>query len=304
MPVNDKLRIHDYNAIQSRISNILGNGSASYGYGQLLNSSQIVVGTKNSKTIWDNLANDIENVNLHQTGTQHLVDLVGYGNKARYNASSPHTQYNNAITNLETTRFTIHSSRSKTVNKGSSTANFPGIYGTSWSDSVSCIVTYTFNDANSARHFFNSGGKLRFSSSRTGGNTSAQNNAWSNLLNSAGIIEFDCNTTPANFYGLTNIYNSLISYTVSGIYSYTGSEFKISAKCNVADNSSGTATTINFLVQWMDPAGDVYNSVYGDAVDGALTLSSATLEATGALIQGSQFTVESPAISYSSFTVS
>ena len=63
----------------------------------------------------------------------------------------------------------------------------------------------TFVSADAARYFFNSGGKIRFSSSRTRGSSTSQNNAWTNVLNSAGTIEFGGDTENLDFYILKNV---------------------------------------------------------------------------------------------------
>ena len=60
----------DYNAIQSKISNILGTGSADYGYGQALASSQVARNNKITVTQWNNLRNDLLKSRQHQTGNR------------------------------------------------------------------------------------------------------------------------------------------------------------------------------------------------------------------------------------------
>jgi hypothetical protein len=154
--------------------------------------------------------------------------------------------------------------------------------------------------ANDARHFFNSGGELRFSSSRSGGTTSggagtiaAQNNEWTNFLaNTVQTRAFGGNKpvtgtgslTGTNFYRLANTYtNPWYSATAGGAYSL--STFRISARAvDIANNSSGGATTIEFLVEWIDDHVGVSGGP--DGVDGTLTLSVSELRAAG------DFTIE------------
>ena len=44
MPVNDLIRVPDYNSIRTTISNVMGTGSANLGYGQNLQSNSVAVG--------------------------------------------------------------------------------------------------------------------------------------------------------------------------------------------------------------------------------------------------------------------
>jgi hypothetical protein len=63
----------------------------------------------------------------------------------------------------------------------------------------------------------------------------------------------------------------------------------------VADNSSGTATSLRFLVEWVDnhPGG-----LNPDGVDGTLNLAVSSLESSGVLQPSGAgtFVVESPTI--------
>ena len=301
MAVNDKVKISDYNAIQAKVSKILGNGVATYGWGQPT-ASTVHAGSKTSASKWDDLKHDLQNIYRHNNGSLPSLADVSHGDKIRYAATEPLIQYDNFVDSLSADRFKIHATRAKTVNKGSNSAVFPGIYGAYWSEKVECTVTYNFSTSNDARHFFNSGGKIRFSSTRTGGSSTSQNDAWSRLLNTIGTIEFGIETLiPTTFYDLTSSYQQIFQQASSGIYSYMGCELIISAKCDVANNVSGTARTLYFFIEWIDTYGD---NTYVDGVDGTLSIHSNTLEATGQFVQGGNFTVESPGISFSSFTVS
>jgi len=58
----------------------------------------------------------------------------------------------------------------------------------SWAGSASQAKTFTWSSDNAMRYFFNAGGMLRLSWSRSGGTASSQNTAWSNLLTASGTI--------------------------------------------------------------------------------------------------------------------
>jgi hypothetical protein len=59
---------------------------------------------------------------------------------------------------------------------------------TSWNTSSTLSKTFTFASRNQLRYFFNTGGMIRLSWSRTGGTTSSQNTAWTDTLTAAGTI--------------------------------------------------------------------------------------------------------------------
>jgi hypothetical protein len=143
----------------------------------------------------------------------------------------------------------------------------------------------TFSTADQARHFFNSGSKIRCTSSRTGGTASPQNSSWSNILDSAGTVAFGGNTAVLNFYNLTNSYQTFYNLTVSAAYSYSGNQYRIEVTSNIADNSLGGATTLTFRVTYTDSytyIGTGSPSI-PDNVDGTLTLVVNELRASGTL---------------------
>ena len=303
MAVYDKIKISDYNNIQSKIALRLGVGTAQDGWGQNLNSQLIPTGTKVSAGKWNNLRNDIINAHTHVTGSSPSILQVLEGNKVRYNSSSPNVVYDALINNITPNKFKIHASRSKTTAKGSAVQNFPGSLGASWSASVRCPIIYSFSNSTNARHFFNSGGNLRVVTSRVGGSNTNQNATWSILLASLGLVSFGADTsTLVTYYQLTNSYQKIVTTTTTGIYSYYNQTFNIYAKCNVANNASGTANIITFLVELLDSG--TGGAIYGDHVDGTITIAVNTLEATGATVPSGVFTVESPVVAFGNFVAS
>ena len=66
----------DYNAIQSKISNILGTGSVDYGYGQSVTSAQVARNNKITVTQWNALRTDLLKARQHQTGNDESGLLV------------------------------------------------------------------------------------------------------------------------------------------------------------------------------------------------------------------------------------
>ncbi len=313
MPVGDKIRTVDYNSVHNKLNNLIGAGAGNFGWGQKLNSVPVSESKKIGVSEWALLRDDIINGFRHiYSGTPSTVTPI-INNIIKYNATGttptaatePVIQYDRWADQLIANRFTVHPTQAKTVNKGSRTRT------ASWSVKVECTVTVTFTSATQARYFFNSGGEIRLSSTRSGGASSAQNTSWTNLLNSAGVRRFGAQLPTAgfsplngqNFYRLTNNYQQWSLASGSGVYSTN--DFKISARSrNVANNSSGSANIVDFLVEWVDSYTDPGPPLPADIVNGTLTISATTLEASGVLVPSGlgDFTVESPAISYSAIT--
>lgn len=295
--VQEIISNEDYNNIRSKVSLVLGTGVATSGYGQTVQSISVAANQQITKNQWDNLRFDLINTLLHQTGELPPLVQIQTTDPIRYGATHPNFQYNTFADQAVANKFAVGEGQYILTSDGTMTAN----RSTSWSNSVFSDLTVTFGTVDEARFFFNSGGKLRFTSSRSGGSTTAQNSSWSSLLESAGQFEFGGNTTGINFYGLTDIFQNL--YTISASASYSGNTYRIQARCNVADNSAGTANTLFFRFTWADPYTDPGPFVPPpDAVDGTLTISVVELKASGVLQPSGDFEIESPTYSFSSIT--
>jgi hypothetical protein len=312
MPVNDKILVTDYNNIRNKVVNVLGVGSGSSGYGQTVSSPLVSLSSRVTVNEYALLRNDIINAYRHIFGSSPALVAPTEGNLVRYNATGttpeqatqPVVQYDRFADQIVTNRFLIHPSQAITTSKGSNSRN--DWTGGFWNDRLSCVITTTFTSSNAARFFFNSGGEIRFASTRTGGTTTRQQNiSWSNLLNSAGTRAFGAQIPTSgfspmngqNFYRLTNAYQTW--YTTSASSPYTNNTYRIQARSNVVNNSSGTATQVDFLVEWIDGYVDPGPPPPGDEVDGTITISVSTLEASGTLVPvgAGNFTVESPTVS-------
>jgi len=205
-----------------------------------------------------------------------------------------------------------------------SSTTWPGIYGASWNSLITCTITVTWPSADQARHFWNSGGQIRIAASRTGGASTAQNNSWTSILNSAGTQTFgaqlpNAGTAPndgPNWYRCSN--SRQLWYSLSGSSPYGSNSYRIFARTfdALADsNSSGSARQGEFHIQFVDNYVDpgITPLVPGpttattadfppdDAVDGTFTVSVSALFATGILIPlgTGNFSVTLPTVSVS-----
>lgn len=327
MPVNDKIKVVDYNDIRNKIIGVLGTGFGNSGYGQPIRSTAVSVSTKVGINDWGNLYYDIYNAHYHQTGSAPAVATIVENETVRYAANKPNFQYDTIANTIVTNRFDIAASQSATRSKSSASQTWPGPYGNFWNSLAQCTITVTFTSAAQARYFFNSGGKIRFTSSRSGGSTSGQNTAWTNLLNSVSSINggagptFGGNTpgtgtepnNGTNYYKLSNGYGAW--YTASASSPYGSNYFRIFARSpNVGDNSNGTDNQMQFLVYWVDdyvdpgvgvPPAGVQNQTAADfppddVVNGSLSIAVSTLYPTGTLVPAGAgtFAVEDPTVTF------
>lgn len=285
----------DFVAIQDKAQSLLGSGTITRGYGQPVLSSDVYTGNNVTKAQWDALRYDITSIRYHQDGVLPNIVTVYVGDVIGYGAGSPNTNYDTLLETAIANRFQLAPAQSIVTSIGS------GSTSSAWSTSATCTLTCTFSNSNEARYFFNSGGRIRVTPTLTGGSGTAQINAWINILNTVGTQSFGAaNDSPINFYTLTNSYQTFYTQTLSTPYS--ANNFTISAKCDVANNSTGTASVLYLQVILTDS----YTGVGGssDSVDGTLALTFAELKASGNLFPTGAFSINSPTYSISSVTTS
>lgn len=298
----------DYNDIRNKVIGILGTGTADSGYGQTLRSSAIATGNRVTINEWGNLRYDIINAYTHIFGSAPTTAQVYEGGTVRYTSSFtpdtgsadvPEYQYNVYADQLIANKFTVHSSQSA-INVPSS----PATYTATWNTSISCTIDIYWSTAEQARFFFNSGGQIRITSSRSGGSATNQNSSWTSLLSTAGTQQFGGNnpatgTTPndgRNWFRLNNTYQNY--YTISASSPYGSNQYSLAARtADVTSNSSGTSRSMQIRATWND--GHVGISGGPDSVDGTFQISVSLLYATGVMVPTGtpNFAVSLPTVS-------
>lgn len=314
MPVNDIIKTADYNTLRNSIVQIIGNGSATYGYGQPIRSAAKADDEIISQNDWDLLRYDIVNARLHQDGATPTIkdiqegELLSFGNN---------TQYTNLITTATSlpNRLTVGVGQFLTepattpAGAALTTSRAFSLPSTSWNTLLQCEITVGFTNSDLCRWFFNSGGEIRITSSRTGGTNNAQNNDWSSLLTSAGQRAFSAQSPETglpspigssamnarNFYRLTSTYQNY--YSLSSSSPYTANSYNLDAKCDIADNRNGTATTVYLRVRFVDNYSDPGAPAPGDAIDGTFSVTVSEKRATGTLLPSGIFTITRPTYS-------
>jgi hypothetical protein len=330
MPVNDIITQAEYNNIRNKVIGVLGTGSGNSGYGQPLNSTAVALGTRVTINEYANLRFDIINAWVHQVGSAPTTVTVAVGNTVRFSAvDAPVTTYDALADTLIANRFNLGAGQSAVAIPASSprSRTYTG-GGDIWNSSISCTIDVQWPSANAARFFWNSGGQIRITSSRSGGSGTTQNTQWTSILSSAGTQSFGGNAPATNWYTLTNSFQQY--YTLAGSSPYGSNSYNLLARVtDTANNSSGAAANSQFLVQFVDnyvdpgvvsgavafPAGTPVGSGTAgggvqtatpadfppdDSVDGTFSIAVSLVYATGVLVPSGfgNFTVTQPTVTF------
>jgi hypothetical protein len=284
--------------IQNKAESLLGTSAGTRGYNQTVLSSDVFTGNQITRAQWDLLKTDIVNILYHQNGELPNIVTVNAGDVIQYGAGQPNTNYDTLLETATANRFRVAASQSVVTSKGSAT------YTSAWSSSAQFTLTVTFGTADQGRYFFNSGGKIRLNTFISGGTGNAQHNAWVNFLNSVGIRSFGADTDPSiNYYTLTNSFQTYYQNSLSTPYS--SNNYRLEARTNVANNSTGTATILTLRVTLTDayvPTGAA--PAPSDQVDGTMTIAVEELKAAGTLFPAGTFSITSPSYSLSGIAAS
>ena len=288
MAVGDIITAARYNNAQARVAAVMGTGSSTEGYGQVLTSAQTSTGQTVSSTQVNNLYTDITAGRIHQVGTLPATilqvnsgdiiadetsdDTLGNVGSGQYKGF---TDYESLISTFESVgeRFKLNVDHSTTLISitGSITAN--------WNSLRTHIVRATFVDANARRHFFNSGGTINFTA-ELAGYSGAKSVDWANMLSNMGSIKFDYTSTYASGSGTgTNIGNFDLTSTYQQVFTKTGSGIYVENDYNIQAKEI-TSNVIEFLIEFRD---DNAPGGYGvdENVNGTLTSRLGTTRASG-----------------------
>ena len=329
--VNQIINKVDYNDIQLVIENVMGTGSGTRGYGQTLLSSQVTESDVVTINEYAALRYDIINAYKHlNNSTITGVDIKILGEKVKYNALTEPVIYWKSVVDaidIDRQKLAVAGQRAS-INNTPTPKTFSSAWGgsapTGSNPQLTASVTVEFTNSEQARFFFNAGGSIQFTSSRTGGSTTAQNTSWTTLLSTAGTRTFGGNTPGTgtspldgnNWFRLTNIPQTWSNVVASSPYALN--EWNITAATNdgVTDNSSGTSKSIIFNIYWNDNhfalGGDASEGTpvqpslgFGpDTVDGTISLTVQTVKPSGVLEPPGtgNFEVQTPTVTVSNIT--
>jgi hypothetical protein len=297
--VTDTIEIADFNNPRTNINTLLGTANAvtlgtytasnTYGYGQ---GGASVGAASSAATILASGTNGAFKV--LQDDVQALCAFLGQtlrtgvGTDVTTSTTITAATWSNLMLNVKDCWDNRFSPASRTA-----TTDTTATRSTSWVNSLTQVTTWTFADAASCRAYFNGGGALGVSASRSGGHTRPQNTSWTNLLNAIGDVFIYHNTTTAGagtlaglgFYNLTTTFQQMVIY-FGGATNYTSDHIRVRARVN-----STTAPTEVIIETYLEDAGD---NVIDDNVDGTLTINARRNRPDAS---GSGFTFATPSVS-------
>lgn len=250
------------NNLQARVELILGNGAGESGYGQdgttgygPAVSSYAV--DKNTDIVRaehiNNIYADILRAKIHQSGPsdpdirQVVQDLTVVAEETSYNVDESGSaiidplgiykgiaDYERIMTGVETDKFIIHPTQ------GTLRQVISSVRTNTWNGLIFHEVTVTFNNEDHRRHFFNTGGEIRFSANNSNA-VGGKGLDWSTLLRDIGTIVFnhnstistgDGNGTAIGNYDLTAAFQTIYDKEGTGTYSnvYAGNQYRLRAR--------------------------------------------------------------------------
>jgi hypothetical protein len=276
----------------ANLNTLWGTGTLDYGYGETGSTiAAVSAGSTITAAQWNTLLGRIETIGAHQGTT-----VTDYSTLSAGNTIAALADVSGDISDCFSNRLNAAASGSTVTTSGAAT------YGSSWQSSISGVHRITFASANALRYFFNAGGLITFTFSRSGGTTNDKNTEWSDLATKMGTITFSgsashtvnsvayTGTTQTgggaggagsakstiDAFALTTSYQQLI-IKYADTAPYTANYIKLEAQ---TDAAAGSATYINFKVTAVDDAADTANPAYPlagtnpgslDLVDGTWT---------------------------------
>jgi hypothetical protein len=283
MAVGDLISAARYNAMQSKVNMVLGIGSGEFGYGQPVDSSPVSLGNNVNASHMQVLKTDIIDAYVHQTGSFPTLPDIITDDDITDSAYLSYESFSNYIYTNKNDIFVATQSTTE-FNRISSTRN-TAWGGNAQPQSIFHEFSVTFASANARRHFFNSGGEIRFAASMTGG-TGAKFTAWSNMLAAMGTLRFthdtlvSTNGLSSNIgnFELTSTYQTLYVRGVTDNVTYSDNDYTIQGR---GDQNSNV---IQFRIEFND--GDT-GGIGGldEPVTGTLTSTISQLRATGIYVE-------------------
>jgi hypothetical protein len=281
---NSLILAADYNNFVStgspNVNNIWSTGSGSSGYGQTALSTV----SQNAIILagpWSNLINSIASMAAHQGTAITAIPAITSGQKISYlSAIAPN------LSAVNTNKLNSAATGTDIVNSATRTTPWGPSLGLSQLDST---ITVTFSSADAVRYFFNAGGTIRVTCSRSGGSAFPANTSWTNLCTDIGSLALPATSATQSiagttFNGLTKLGGGSLpnTYVRNGYYQLTAAPallFKQFSNVGVYTNDhievyySASGNTVTITVRFSDIESGYVPT--GDVVDGNLTVTAA-----------------------------
>ena len=278
----DVITATDYNNFVANVNAVIGTGSGDKGYG-LSEVSTVSAGGTIQASDWNSLLSGLQKGANHQgTTLTNASNTVSTGGNI-----VPLSNLEADITLIDTNRLNAAG-----ANMSTGVAGVTSTRTTQWNTSVTHTFTVTYASANAARHFFNSGGKIKMAFARSGGSSTNQNTSWTNLFSDLGTVSMAANGTTISgssqggngangsrgFHQLNGTPAEILN-TTSSTADYTANDLDIKASVSgavvtitITLNDDHAAETGNYTGGGLGSAPNEGQAWTGtDSVDGTLT---------------------------------
>ena len=243
------------------LNHFAGTGSAQYGLGESAVATVSAGGTVNAAQ-WNTLFTTMTTIAGHTADSLTSRSAVSAGDTIAIKAA--------VETDLATLAASVAAGCPNTTALTTSGILQQPASSSTWTGSFTTQVSATFANANTLRHFFNAGGKIRIDPIRTGNGgsdgTSGKDSAWDNLYNAVGNLDIgsvtstrsgsggtlDTNGLSIGAHDLTTSYQTILQLSDDS-YPYTANNVKFEAKLNAA---VGSATIITIQITATDGSGE------------------------------------------------
>jgi len=242
----------------ANVNTVWGVGTGDKGYGQttLPVLSPVSAGATVTATQWATMLNRISSAASHQGSS-----ITGISNPVAGDTISAYAALSANITTIFNNRLNAAASGSTSTTNTDRT--------TSWTSSVTFTQTITWSSADAARYFFNAGGRITLSWSRSGGSVNDQNTAITNLCTACGTLTFTAGTgtqtisggsftgttktggsgsptiaTTTGWYDLTSSNVQVFTQSASSYYGYEGNSITV----NLRNATSSTQLVVTSTI--------------------------------------------------------
>lgn len=278
MAVGEIITAARYNAIQAKVSAVLGTGSGQFGYGVALTSGLVALGNTVNATHMANLKTDLTKIKVHQTGSLPSLTTVASADGI---TDAVYAEYSVLTDTLYTNKNDIYEATQADTEVKLTSARSTQWGGAADPQSIYHNFSVTFTSENHRRNFFNAGGEVRFSATLTGTSGSKASD-WAGMLSAIGTLKFNYTTVTAGSgsaagignFDLTTSYQTVFVKSGSGLYS--NNDVTIKARTNPSNSAK-----IDFSIEFNDDA----NVSVDESVNGTLTSTISQLRPTGLYVE-------------------
>ena len=247
----------------ANINTVWGVGNGNKGYGQSTVLTPVTTGSVVTATQWSTLISRLNSILTHQAGAGSGVTSPVAGDLIAYLST-----LSGKVTDAYNNRLNFNSTRGTP-----STTNYDAVWTSATPTTFQQVRTVTFVDSDSARYFFNAGGRIGISLSiPTGGTDNSKETSWAALLtggvgtlsldaltstrSAAGYTPLTTDGSSIGFWDLTDADQTLIKVTDS-VVAYNTNYVEVLCKATgTLGSNGGKGTTLTFTINYNDAATD------------------------------------------------